>query len=100
MSDPKNNRLILYFEDHSCLYAYYPDNHKESQWECLDNDLKTLPRWIQLLVDDVIYYFGSPYTILAYDITQRKWLNISWPQKKLRDCDMFFKDMMTKMQIN
>ncbi|KAK2432253.1 hypothetical protein QL285_017666 [Trifolium repens] len=96
MSDPKNNRLILYFEDHSCLYAYYPDNDKESQWECLDNDLKTLPCWNQLLVDDVIYYFGSPYAILAYDITQRKWFNVSWPQKKLRDCDMFFKDM-TKM---
>lgn len=96
LSDPKNNRLILYFEDHSRLYAYYPDNDKESQWECLDNDLKTLPCWNQLLVDDVIYFFDSPYTILAYDITQRKWLDVSWPQKKLRDCDMFFTDM-TKM---
>ncbi|CAJ2660799.1 unnamed protein product [Trifolium pratense] len=99
MSDPKNNRLILYFEDQCCLYAYYPDNDKNCRWECLDNDLKTLPLWNQQLVDDVIYYFGPPYTFLAYDITQRKWLNVSWPEKKLQDCDMFFTDMTQMIHL-
>ncbi|KAL6583527.1 hypothetical protein OROMI_005605 [Orobanche minor] len=83
ISDPKNDRIIVYYDSINSLYAFYPKNNH--MWVCLDNNLLS---WGAVPspspIDNVIYFIHSceyvshTKCITAYDLLSKKTLKVSW----------------------
>lgn len=77
LADYKNDRIIVYFNNISTMYAYYPS---QDRWECL---VEGFFGWFSChdpvtLADGVIYlhYPKIKGFVEAFDLATKQWLNV------------------------